>query len=243
MERPGYKIVLLLLISISLNIRASDKSDIYASYVNNNMSGWQKIIDRMEAAKVKNNDYLLELVNYQYGYIAWCIGNKRNDEAKKYLLLAEKNVGLLEKVKKNLSMVNSYRAAFYGYKIGLNKLTAPFLGPKSMACAKLALEIDKENPFAYVQYANIQFYMPSVFGGSKKVAVTFYLKALELMEKNEIREDWNYLSLLIVIAQSYSYLDDFQASAGYLEKILKIEPEFGYVKNELYPQVLNKMKK
>jgi len=152
---------------------------------------------------------------------------------------------VLEKNNRNLSLVNSYRAAFYGYRIGLNKLTAPFLGIKSIDCAKLAMEHDMENPFGYVQYANIQFYMPSVFGGSKKEAVTYYLLALELMEKNseQIKEDWNYLSLLIVIAQSYSYLNDFQSSLVYLDKILKIEPRFAYVKTELYPEVLNKMKK
>lgn len=65
------------------------------------------------------------------------------------------------------------------------------------------------------------------------------------MEKNmnEINENWNYLCLLIVIAQSYSYLDEFQSSISYFEKILKIEPGFGYVKNELYPEVLKKINK
>ncbi len=209
------------------------------------MRNWKSIIDRMDAVKNKNNVFLLELVNYQYGYIAWCIGNKKNDEAKYYLELAEKNISILSRETKNLSIVNSYKAAFYGYRIGLNRLLAPFIGPKSIDHANHAIKLDKENPFAYVQYANIQFYMPSVFGGSKNEAVTYYLKAQVLMEKNvsDIKENWNYLSLLTVIAQSYSYLNDYQSSIFYLEKILKIEPEFGYVKNELYPQVLNKMKK
>jgi tetratricopeptide (TPR) repeat protein len=199
----------------------------------------------MAAIENKNNDLLLELVNYQYGYIAWCIGKKKNDEAKKYLDLSEKNISILEKDTKNLSLVNSYKAAFYGYRLGLNKLLVPFIGIKSINCAKLAIDLDKENFFGYVQYANIQFYMPAVFGGSKKEALEYYLKAEKLMEKNmnEINENWNYLCLLIVIAQSYSYLDEFQSSISYFEKILKIEPGFGYVKNELYPEVLKKINK
>ncbi len=208
------------------------------------MANWKRIIDRMEGLKNKGPDLMIELVNYQYGYIAWCIGNKKIDEAKYYLELAEKNISILSKDINNLSMVNSYKAAFYGYRIGLNNLLAPFLGIKSIDCAKLAIKIDQENPLGYVQYANIQFYMPSVFGGSKEEALTYYLKAMELMEKNvsDIKENWNYLSLLTVIAQSYSYLNDFKSSIFYLEKILKLEPEFSYVKNELYPKVLNKMK-
>jgi tetratricopeptide (TPR) repeat protein len=209
------------------------------------MAKWKGVIDNMAAIENKNNDLLLELVNYQYGYIAWCIGKKKNDEAKKYLDLSEKNISILEKDTKNLSLVNSYKAAFYGYRLGLNKLLVPFIGIKSINCAKLAIDLDKENFFGYVQYANIQFYMPAVFGGSKKEALEYYLKAEKLMEKNmnEINENWNYLCLLIVIAQSYSYLDEFQSSISYFEKILKIEPGFGYVKNELYPEVLKKINK
>jgi tetratricopeptide (TPR) repeat protein len=245
MERPSHKLILFILLFFSLNIRASDRSDIYAAYVKNNMPLWKSTIDKMEAVKSNDNDFLLELVNYQYGYIAWCIGNNKNDEAKIYLEVAENNISILANVTKNLSMVNSYKAAFYGYKIGLNKFLAPFIGMKSTDCAKMAIDFDKDNPLGYIQYGNIQFYMPSVFGGSKKEAVAYYLKAQELMEKDSryITENWNYLSLLIVIAQSYSYLNDFQSSIGYLEKILRIEPDFGYVKNELYPQLLNKMKK
>ena len=245
MERPGYKIIPILLLCFSLNVNANYKTDIYSAYVHNNMAKWKGVIDNMAAIENKNNDLLLELVNYQYGYIAWCIGKKKNDEAKKYLDLSEKNISILEKDTKNLSLVNSYKAAFYGYRIGLNKLLAPFIGIKSINCAKLAIDLDKENFFGYVQYANIQFYMPAVFGGSKKEALEYYLKAEKLMEKNmnEINENWNYLCLLIVIAQSYSYLDEFQSSISYFEKILKIEPGFGYVKNELYPEVLKKINK
>jgi tetratricopeptide (TPR) repeat protein len=244
MERPGYKIIPILLLCFSINVSANYKTDIYSAYVNGNMAKWKGVIDNMDAIENKNNDLYLELVNYQYGYIAWCIGNKKNDEAKKYLEQAEKNISILEEDTKNLSLVNSYKAAFYGYRIGLNKLLAPFIGIKSINCAKLAIDFDKENPLGYVQYANIQFYMPAVFGGSKKEAIEYYLIAEKLMEKNgnEITENWNYLSLLIVIAQAYAYLDEFQSSISYFEKILKIEPEFGYVKNELYPEVLKKMK-
>jgi tetratricopeptide (TPR) repeat protein len=87
--------------------------------------------------------------------------------------------------------------------------------------------------------------MPPIFGGSKKEALDYYLKAQKIMEKDatDIVENWNYLNLLISIAQSYYYLDDYLTSIKYLKKIMKIEPGFNYVKNELYPQVLNKMKK
>jgi tetratricopeptide (TPR) repeat protein len=208
------------------------------------MANWKSIIDKMHGVKQKSAQFMLELVNYQYGYIAWCVGNQKNDEAKKYLALAENYLLILEKRNENLSMVNAYKSAFYGYRIGMNKLLATTMGRRSVECANLAIKQNKENTYGYIQSGNIQFYMPPVFGGSKKEALVFYLKALSLMENDAAGkvENWNYLNLLISIALSYTYVDDYPASISYLEKILKIEPGFSYVKSELYPHVLNKMK-
>ena len=245
MERTRYKILLVFLIFLSANARASYKSEIYAAYIYNNMANWKRTIDKMDGLKNKSPNLIFELVNYQYGYIAWCIGNQKNDEAKKYLELAESYISILAKESENQSLVNSYKSAFYGYRIGLNKLLAPYIGGRSMECANFAIKQNKENPFGYIQYGNIQFYMPPVFGGSKRKALAYYIKAQEIMERDkaDIVENWNYLNLLIVIAQSYCYLKDYKASIYYLEKILKIEPDFGYVKAELYPLVQNKMKR
>lgn len=245
MERPRNKIiVILLMVFLSANARAGFKSEIYAAYVNNHMANWKNIIDKMHGVKQKSTDFMLELVNYQYGYIAWCVGNNKNDEAKKYLAQAENYLSILEKNPKNLSLVNAYKSAFYGYRIGLNKLLATTLGRRSFDCANLAIEQDKENPYGYIQLGNIQFYMPPVFGGSKKVALGHYLKAMKIMEKDAagVSENWNYMNLLISISQSYYYLGDYVTSKYYLEKILKIEPGLKYVVNELYPQVINKLK-
>jgi hypothetical protein len=39
----------------------------------------------------KSNDFLLDLINFQYGYIAWHLGNRSFDEAKKeFELLKQK---------------------------------------------------------------------------------------------------------------------------------------------------------
>jgi tetratricopeptide (TPR) repeat protein len=205
---------------------------------------WKKTIDEMQHQKSKTNDFKLELLNYQYGYIGWCIGNKKSELAEVYINLGEKNIQHLEKTDGYNSLVNSYKSAFYGYRIGLNKLKAPFIGPKSVECAKQAIKLDANNPYGYIQYANSQFYMPAVFGGSKKIALDYYTKAKILMERNQskIIQDWNYLSLLTMIAKSYSELKDFNNAKLYCEKILKVEPNFLWVKNELYPELLKNIK-
>lgn len=236
-------IILLLFFSLT-DVTASYRSDIYKCYITGNMTDWKMIIDSMASENSTDPAVILELVNYQYGYIGWAIGIKENDKAKGYLELAEENLVKLGKDPAYSSIVNAYKAAFYGYRIGLNKLLAPFLGGRSLECARTAIEQDDRNHLAYVQLGNSEFYMPAAFGGSKEEALKYYTRAQEIMESDpeEVKENWNYLSLLTVIAQAYSYTRDFNKSKQYLDKILAIEPDCAWVKNELYQQLYNKMK-
>jgi len=245
MERKKHiATVILLLISGLTTLTGSDRSEIYQAYITNRMDLWKNLIDRMQAENPQNNQELLELVNYQYGYIGYCLGFKKRDAAKKYLSLAEKNIEILEQRNYRPSDIHAFKSAFYGFKIGLNKITAPVNGRKSLDHGKKALELDKENYFACVQYGNIQFYMPEAFGGSKKEGIEYFLKAKQLLEKNpsELSDNWNYLSLLVIIGQSYTYIDDFLSAKAVYENILKMVPDFVYVKNEFYPELLNKIR-
>lgn len=207
------------------------------------MELWKNVIDRMDAVTSKSNSMLLELVNYQYGYIGYCLGYDKKEEAKKYLDLAIENIEFLELEKYDPAILNAYKSAFYSYKISLNKILAPILGMKSIESARSAIELNKENYFGYIQSGNIRFYMPSSFGGSKKDALEYFLKAKELIEKNpdDTVENWNYMSLLVIIGQSYYYLNNYAAAKKVYENILKLEPGFLYVKNKLYPDLMIKM--
>jgi len=233
----------ILLGLFTLSVQASSKNDIYNCYVNSRMPVWKNIIDELNRQPEKTSELLLELVNYQYGYIGWCLENGQKDEAIIYLKLAEENVKLLEAKKVEPSLVNGYKSAFYGYHIALSKFSAPFLGPKSSSCANLAIQLDPNQAFGYIQLGNGKFHSPSLMGGSKTEAIVYYLKAKALMEKNkeEIRRDWNYLNLLITIAKAYVATDDFAKAKLMYEEILKFEPGLILVKDELYPQLLKKM--
>ena len=238
-------ITVLLLLLLSVRINADNRSEIYSAYINNRMENWKNVIDRMEASGSKSNEFLLELINYQYGYIGYCLGLEKEKEAQNYLSAAEKNVSVLEKAGYKLPLLHAYRSAFYGFRISLSRLSAPFNGPRSLSHAKKSIELDSENYLGYTQLGNAYFYMPTAFGGSKKIAFENFNKARNLMEKDLslTRGNWNYLSLLVTIALSHTDMEDYvKAKAGY-EFILKLEPGFLYVKNDLYPELLKKMKK
>jgi tetratricopeptide (TPR) repeat protein len=228
----------------SAKISGNDKIRIYNAYITNDMVTWKTVIDRLQKQEKKSDELRLSLVNYQYGYIGWCIGMEKEKEADNYISLAWKNLAVLEKNNYNLSMVYAYKAALYGYEIGLSIIRAPFIGPKSIKSAEQAVKLDPGNPFAYLQLGNIQYYIPAIFGGSVKEAIRYFLKAKTNMEKSKdaLLQDWNYLHLLTIIAQAYADEGDYASAKAYYETILKIEPQFKWIKDELYPEVLHQFK-
>jgi tetratricopeptide (TPR) repeat protein len=243
MERSKCWVIAVLLLGNSMIGFADYKSEVYKAFSENNMLIWKNVITELNAVKNKDNELLLDLVNYQYGYIAWCLGNKDENEAEKILNQAEKNIEILEKRNHKLSILYAYKAAFYGYRIGLNAWVAPVAGLKSLEYAKLAVKVDANNSLGFIQNGNIEFYMPPIFGGSKTSALKYFIEAQKLMEKNpsDIKYNWNYLSLLTIIAQAYSDIHDYKSACTYYEKILKIEPNYIWVKNELYPKAKKKI--
>jgi tetratricopeptide (TPR) repeat protein len=209
------------------------------------MNQWKYVMDSMDAIKQKSNNEVLELVNYQYGYIAWCIGNKKDDEAEKYLKKAVDNLEKLEQKKYKESVLYAYKAAFVGFKIGLDQYKAPFMGPKSLQYAKKSISTDALNALGYMQLGNIAYYTPALFGGNKKDALDHYLMALKIMESNSEYKtnNWNYLNILTTLISAYVDLNQYEEAKKYCIKTLMIEPGFDWVKNNLYPQILKNINK
>ena len=208
------------------------------------MGDWKSVIDQLQSSGAKDDASRLELVNYQYGYIGWCIGENRKDEANKYLALAEGNLNLIANKKLHAAKISSYRSAFYGFHIGLNMFAAPLYGSKSITCANEAVSLDSLDYFGYVQLGNVYFHAPSLMGGDKLKAIQNYNKARLKMERasNEFALDWNYLSLLVTTAKSYELIGDLERAKTNYEEILKIEPNFNWVRIKLYPNLIKKIK-
>jgi len=233
----------MLLLSLK-PLKAVDRTEIYNAYISGRMDLWKKVIDRMNSIENKSDSFLLELVNYQYGYIGYCISYNKEKEAVKYLDLAGENIDFLEKQKFKLSSVYAYRSAFYGMRMELNPLLVPFYGLKSIRYARLALELDGNNYLAWLQNGYVKSNSPASAGGSKKEGLEFYVKAREIIEMDAaaMKENWNYLNVLTIIGQSYHTLGDYPASRDIFQHILRLEPLFTYVRDDLYPALLKEMK-
>ena len=241
MERKKY-ILLILFFFINSFLLGQNSHDIYDAYSKSDMETWKRIIDDMGKKTDESDAYILQLINFQYGYIAWCIGTDKNKEAKNYLDIAKKHLNSLEKKGYRLADVYAYRAAFIGYEIAMSPYKAPFIGMESLTFAKKSIDTDPLNPIGYIQLGNIMFYMPEIFGGSKEKAIELYQKALEIMETNPSEKDWNFLNLLGSIINLYIETQNFFAANELCIKSLDIEPNFSWVKNDLYPKTLKQLK-
>lgn len=220
-------------------LTAAEKETIYRAYLTNDMVTWKTTIDAMHVEADKENERELELLNYEYGYIGWCIGNNRKSEAKIYLERSLERMERLKKVNHRLPLLQAYESAFLGFQIGLAKLKAPKLGPRSLDAAKQSVAHDEKNALGYIQLGNIDYFMPPLFGGSKERAITHYLSAERLMTPHG-QGDWNYLALLVQIATAYEETRNIAMADSFYRKALSLAPGFSWVRDELYPAFTKK---
>jgi tetratricopeptide (TPR) repeat protein len=185
---------------------------------------------------------LYKLTNAEYGFIAYNIGNENVDKAEQHLKKAINYAEKLIESGKYQSEAYALQGAFYAFKIGLNPIVGAIWGPKSLKSINKAMQLDASNPTAWLEKANSLYYMPEAFGGSKESAILHYKRAVNIYEKQgEILNNWMYLNTLTTLAQGYENVGKHEQAKKVYKKILSIEPNFDWVKNELYPKLLAKI--
>lgn len=239
-----YIITICMLLSLTA-VKAQDyRSAIYQAYLLEEMDKWKELMEQMEEDYSHNSDagLLYDLLEAEYGYMGWLVSGKQKKEAEELLEHAEKHMALLEEQGLDNARVYSLRGAFYGFQIMLDPLKAPSLGKASMNANEKAMSLDPKEPQVWMEKANMDYYRPAIFGGSKKKAVPSYEKAVELFESSpeRISENWVYLNCLAGLGIAYENTRKFSEAGDVYRKILKLEPSFKWVKEELYPDFRKK---
>ncbi|MEE4177662.1 MAG: tetratricopeptide repeat protein [Bacteroides sp.] len=214
------------------------RKQIYEAYVLNNMPQWARTVRLMETAYARqpSGDLLYELTLAQYGLIGYYLGEKENGKAEVLLDKAEKNSEALSKIPGYRAEAYAFESAFIGFRIGLRPIRAVTQGPRSMRAADNAIETDDRYARAWVEKGNISFFAPAPFG-SKTDAISHYEKAIQLMEANmHPAHRWLYLSTLVSLAGAYEKTGDLPHAIRTLEKALRFEPRFKWVKDEMLPK-------
>ena len=251
MERPQYStrvvlVMITLLLSMQLGFSQSTtyRDSIYKAYSRGKMDKWLKIMDTCEKNVDRDNVVeQFELISYYYGYTAWLVGAEKYDTAEVYIEKSEKIIDeLLAESPENPTLL-AYKGAYIAFTIGMSNLKAVYLGPKSMKYINRSIELDPENIQGNIEKGNSMYYRPSIFGGDKTEAIEYYVKAVESFEKQElVVNNWMYINTMTALGQAYEATDQIQLAKVCYEKIIRIFPNFMWVEDELYPDMLERHK-
>jgi len=227
--------LLLLTFTSGLFAKTSYSKSIYDAFIVRDMTKWESIVQSMEASRtVTTVDQKLELVGYYYGVIGYLIGKKQYDHAEQ---LTNKGEALIEQVLKaspKNATATSYKGSFTGFRVGIKKFKALLLIFDSKKYINRAVEMDPQNVQALIDKGNMYYYAPAMFGGDKKTALTYYLKAAGIMEqRNETSDNWVYLNTLTMIAFAYTKTDNPNAAKQMYTKIMRLEPNITWAKEVL----------
>lgn len=235
--------LIILLGSCSLHAQQY-RSVFYQAYMHEQMDIWKKTMEQMEQEyrHTSDADLLYELLEAEYGYMAFLVSWKRKQEAEKVLNSAEKHMAQLRERGLEDARVLSIKGAFFGYQIMLDPLKAPSLGKKSMEAIDQAMKLDPHEPQVWLQKANADYYRPAIFGGSKRKAVPSYERAAKLFESSPeyTRDNWVYLNCLAGLGIAYENTRKYSEAGEVYRKILKLAPSFKWVKEDLYPKFQEK---
>lgn len=216
----------------------------YDAYITNRMDLWKIEMDKMELECQAENDMdmIFDLTLAQYGYIAYCMAMDRKKMAKDYVLKAVQNAERMLQYDPGWARAHALRGAIYGYEAGQAPYKAFILGTRAIKEVDRAFEIDPANPYIWMEQGNINLYKPRIFGGNKNDAIKDYLKAIELFEKDPlfVESNWLYLNTLLGLARAYNRTDRIKRADQSYQKILEVEPEFKWIRDDVYPKFRKK---
>lgn len=250
MERPQYItrlviVIITFLLSTQLVLSQSTYRDsIYKAYSRGKMDKWFELMHTCEKNVNQNNlEEQFELISYYYGYTAWLIGAEKYDSAKEYIDKSEEIIDkLLDESPENATLL-AYKGAYIAFTIGISNLKAIYLGSKSTKYINKSLALDPESIQGNIEKGNSMYYRPSVFGGDKAEAIKYYIKAVKNFEKQGlVVNNWLYINTMTALGQAYEATDQIQLAKLCYEKIIRILPNFMWVEDELYPDMLKRHK-
>lgn len=217
------------------------KEKLYEAYISGSSSKWTEVMTDLADSynTTKNIFTLFELVKSQYGYMGLLIDKEEYEKAKLILPEAEYNISILLEYNNNWPDVNGLKAGVYGFKIILFPNQVILNGPKGKIYLNRATSLKEITPAVIVEMANYKYHTPSILGGNIDEAIEYYQHAIKLFElTNQSKNNWQYINTMVWLAISLDKKGNSVAAKQVLEKLLAQEPNFEWVKNDLYPKIL-----
>ncbi len=209
------------------------------TYADGTWNSWEYEISHLERSSDKSIESKLDLINLYFGFTGHLMANSYYDEALSYINKAESLINSILKIQSNNVSAISYKGIFLGYKGGINRFKYFGSAMEGLALIYKAYEKDKNNLIANINMASALYFLPAIFGGNKTEALKLLNRSLKILENQQNTYDnWMYYYVLIFIGQCNEKAGNYFEAKNTYEKVLSLQPEFRWVKNELYPGTL-----
>lgn len=203
-------------------------STLLQAYLREDMQLWRTYINTVCWEKADTLTRL-QLLNYEYGFAAYMV-DRYPDEALPYLNRFRSHITSLESALTPARHA-TYLSAAYAYTFKLNNTRLLSCALRSYRLAHRAVTLAPNDPLALTLLGNVYFYAPTILGGDKRRALHYFTQADSLMQSEpEARLLWNYPALRLCIAQCYEKTGDTKQAAAAYEELLRLYPDFQYVK-------------
>lgn len=225
------------------NIQSINYRSLVKTYADGSWSAWKTEIEAAEKNMHTGIDARLSLVNLYFGYTGHFIDAQNYEMAFENIHKAEVLINEILTIQPSNVTALSYKGAFMGFRVATNRFKYLATGLEGLSIIYKTYDMDHTNIIAIINKASALYFLPPVFGGSKTEAIRLLNSARVIMENSDQTVDnWMYLYTLIFIGRSYEKTGRLTEAKHTFEKVLRIEPEFKWVKNDLYPAVLRSFK-
>jgi tetratricopeptide (TPR) repeat protein len=197
-------------------------------------------------AKEESNTMAFYYQTYcEYKLLEMSLRPGNEDLFDKYYEDAVAHAEQIAAVKEYESEGKTLLAGIYMMKIATSSMSAVTLSPKVHSLLDDAQKSDPGNPRPYIIRGTMKYQTPGIFGGSYEDAAKNFSKAIQLFEKQEnvdsLKPHWGYIESLAWLGRSQEKLENYDAAKFAYQKALNVEPNYGWVKYSLLPQLMKKL--
>ena len=235
--RTYFMILFLLPVYLTAQCETDDYNS-YArtGYLQNDFSAWDMAIKKiLELPEGPEQHYLLARTSF--GALGTGFATESEEKMEAYMNLMETALKALLKEQPKHPGGNGLYAGMLGMKIALSPVKGMLLGGKSERYARKGIQFDETDPIAQYQAGSRYHYTPEMWGGDGKQAVAHLQKAKSAFSAEEKACDWFYLQTLALLGQAQTAIGEKDAARETYLQALVEEPNFGYVKYLLLPEL------
>lgn len=132
-------------------------------------------------------------------------------------------------------------SGLYGWKAGKQWHKAMFLGPKADRAMERAQQLAPNNPRVVLLNAIGLFQKPGMFGGDKKKALNGFERAARLAAQETVTDplapDWGHAEAHAWMGVAHLNADRPAQAHAAFQEALRANPDYGWVKDVLMPQL------